>query len=425
MNTLRLGITRMWITPISITWVSLVVGAMLASASVDVYAGNPDIRLIKMLAGQNEAVRFKALAIFQNDRERAAGSLDDLAIVAQEQADAAQPDELIRASTVELIYLIGSIKSPQSESVLVELLESTHGGVAMVATDAIGKNQLQGSIEHLKRQIDRPEYGTSYGFRFNLVRALAQLKHPDAIEFLDSMRDGLDGQLRVELDKLLANVQQADFQGDEERFATWQAAHQPKIELKSAGYESESRQRLNLVPTRQYYGIDINAKRMMFIIDHSGSMNERVGGYSRLDRAKVELVSTINSLPSDAEFAIAFYSDDVRQWRSELVEANDINKRQAAIFVEQLEPRGMTNTYGALRQSLEYDEQLEAVFLLTDGRPTMGSIIVPEVIISDIVHRNRFRHLKFNTIGIKVDGPTERFLRALAEHAAGEFRQSQ
>ncbi len=414
MNTLRIGML----------WVCLVSTTGLSPAIVGAQAGNPDVRMIKMLAGQNEAIRFKALALFQNDRDRAAASLDDLATVVREQAVATKPSELIRASTVELIYLIASIHTPQSESVLVELLDSTHGGVAMVATDAIGKHQLHGSIEHLKQQIDRPEYKSSYGFRFNLVRALAQLRHPDAIEFLDSMRDQLDGQLRVELDKLLSGVQQADFQGDDERFATWQASHQPKIELKAADFESESRQRLNLVPTRQYYGIDIHAKRMMFIIDHSGSMNERVGGYSRLDRAKIELISTINSLPSDSEFAISFYSDDVRQWRRELVEATEDNKRQAAIFIEQLEPRGMTNTYGALRQSLEYDEQLEAVFLLTDGRPTMGSIVVPEAIIADIVHRNRFRHLKFNTIGIKVDGPTERFLRNLAEHAAGEFRQS-
>jgi hypothetical protein len=47
------------------------------------------------------------------------------------------------------------------------------------------------------------------------------------------------------------------------------------------------------------------------------------------------------------------------------------------------------------------------------------------MIISDILHRNRFRHLKFNTIGIALDGPTKEFLRSLAENTAGEFRQVQ
>jgi von Willebrand factor type A domain len=410
---------------IAINWIWVLSAVCLGLADLDTHAASPDVRVIKMLSGQNEAVRLRTLSLLQTDRERATGLIEDLAQVAREQAEATPPGELVRASTVELLYLIGSLKTPESESVLVELLDSAHFGIAMIATDVLGKHQLASAIENLKHQIDRPEYKSSYGFRFNLIRALAQMKHPDAVEFLDSLRNGLDGQLRFELDELLSKVDQADFQGDEERFATWQAAHEPKIVLRPAGFESESRQRLNLVPARQYYGIDINAKRMMFIIDHSGSMNERVGGYSRLDRAKVELINTIQSLPSDTKFAVAFYSDTVHQWRNELVEATDINKRQVVTFIQQLEPKGMTNTYGALRQSLEYDEQLEAVFLLTDGRPTMGEIVVPEAIIADIVHRNRFRHLKFNTVGIKVDGPTERFLRNLAEHAAGEFRQSQ
>lgn len=421
MNTLKITIAR----PITTLSCGLLMACVLLSQSRSLPAAGPEIRLIRMLAGQNEVIRFRALASLQSDPQQAKASIEELANVAREHANATKTDELVRASTVELLNLIGSLKTPESEGVLVELLDSPHFGIAMVATDVLGKYQYHGAIEDLKQQADRPEFQTSYGFRFNLVRALTQLKHPDAFEFLDALRSRLDGQLRFDLEKVIDQVQQADFQGDEERYATWQAAHQPKIELKPAGYESESRQRLNLVPSRQYYGIDIQAKRMMFIIDHSGSMKEHVGPYSRLERAKNELINTINSLPEDSEFAVAFYADEVRQWRNKLVTASEANKRQAATFIRLLDPRGMTNTHEALRQALEFDEQLEAVFLLTDGRPTTGRLVVPEAIIADIVHRNRFRHLKFNTIGIKVDGPTERFLRSLAEHAAGEFRQSQ
>jgi Mg-chelatase subunit ChlD len=65
---------------------------------------------------------------------------------------------------------------------------------------------------------------------------------------------------------------------------------------------------------------------------------------------------------------------------------------------------------------------LEAVYLLTDGRPTEGPVIAPPAIVNDILHRNRFRHLNFNTIGVSVRGATEEFLKALADESGGEFR---
>jgi hypothetical protein len=60
--------------------------------------------------------------------------------------------------------------------------------------------------------------------------------------------------------------------------------------------------------------------------------------------------------------------------------------------------------------------------LLTDGKPTTGPIVSPGAILSDILRRNRSRHLTINTIGIAVAGKTELFLKNLSEHSNGEFR---
>lgn len=160
----------------------------------------------------------------------------------------------------------------------------------------------------------------------------------------------------------------------------------------------------------------------MFIIDNSGSMRDYWGGATRLERAKAELIHAIEDLPADAKFSIVSFHTTVNPWRNELLEASEENKREAIQFVRRLGYGVKTNTYGALRQSLEFDDELEAVFLLTDGKPTVGKIIPTRGIVSDIMHRNRFRHLNFNTIGIGVQGPTEDFLRTLAELTGGEFR---
>jgi Mg-chelatase subunit ChlD len=392
--------------------------------------------LLRTLTGRNEAIRLRAIASFNGEPASTRESLDDLIAAAKRNAGETAKDELVRPSTVQLIYLIGRVDSPDSESLLIDLLDAPHVGIAMLSADVLGKNKFYGAIEFLKKQIDRPDYATKYGFRFNLVRSLAQMEHPDAVEFLTELRGTLDGQLRYQIEQLLNDVTVKHFHGDEQRYQQWKGRDDPEqadqaeqladreVVFKPAAFEPESLQRIKLQRPRQYYGIDIHAKRMLFIIDHSGSMKHYWGGYSRLQRAKNELIRAIRELPEDAKFGIIFYNTTVKQWRNRLLAADEENKREAIQFVKRLGLGNKTNTYGALRQSLEFDDELEAVFVLTDGRPTAGQIVAPMAIVNDVLHRNRFRHLNFNTIGIAVQGPTEAFLRRLAEESNGEYRQA-
>ena len=408
------------------TLVQILLSAALLSCALlrpcDADDATPKTKLYRTLVGRNEAIRNRALSDF---REPAAirDALDDLIAAAQTLASETETDEAVRPSMVNLIFLIGRVDDPVSESLLVELLDASNVGIAMVSAETLGQNKFFGAIEYLKKQVDRPEFNKKYGFRFNLVRSLALMEHPDAIEFLTELRQELDGQLRYQIDNLLDDVTVAHFRGDEERFAAWEKLERGDQIFKKAAFEPESLNRVNL-ERQQYYGIDIHARRLMFIIDHSGSMKDYWGGVSRLERAKNELIRAITALPEDSEFAIVFYDTIVKDWREDLVYASEENKREAIQFVRRLGYGNRTNTHGALRRSLEFDDDLEAVFLLTDGRPTAGNITAPSGIVNDILHRNRFRHLNINTIGIAVQGPTESFLKRLAEETNGEYRKA-
>jgi len=396
---------------------------LLITASGD--AANPESRLARMLSGTNEVVRLKTIASLRAEPDRCAAASADLISAVKSEASETKVDDAIRPSTVHLIDLLGTLQSPAVEQSLVQLLDAAHPGIAMVAANTLGENQFTGAIAALKRQVDRPEFPLSYGFRFNLIRSFALMKHPDAIEYITSLRPKVDGQLSFEIEKLLATVKEFDFQDDPQRFEAWQKARESKkIRLVAGGSESEARERMTLGQSQQYYGIEIEAKRMMFIIDNSGSMSEIEAGMTRLHRAKYELVRAIGLLPNDAEFAIVFYATDVHPWKNKLVTATDENKREAIVFIERLGYGKMTNTYGALRQAIDFDSNLEAVFLLTDGRPTTGDVVLPQGIVDDIMHRNRFRHLNFNTIGIALDGATDQFLKTIAELSGGEFRKA-
>ncbi len=387
-----------------------------------------DSRLLRTLSGRNEQTRLRSLASINRNPSARRNAIDDLVTAAQRHAAETKRAEIVRPSTVALLYAIGRTDQPEAESLLIELLDAEHPGIAMASADVLGEFKYYGAIDYLKKQIDRPEYAESYGFRFNLVRSLALMQHPDAVDFLTQLRESLDGQLRFQLDKLLSDVTVSHFHGDQDRYEKWlatESGEEPKREsfFANADVEPDSLNRVRL-GRPQYYGIDIHAKRLMFIIDHSGSMKQYWGNYTRLDRAKTELIRAINELPDNAEFAIVFYHTNVKHWRNELCSATEENKLEAIQFVRRLGYGNQTNTYGALRRSLDFDDDLEAVFLLTDGRPTTGDIVAPVSIVNDILHRNRFRHLNFNTIGIGVKGPTETFLKKLAADSNGEFREA-
>ncbi len=378
--------------------------------------------LVRQLTGRSEQVRQTAINLIASQPANRLIDLPTIIEATRSHAKETTANDIVRPSTVRLIYLIGAIDHTDAENSLIELLDDSHPGIAMASADALGRNKRYGAIEFLKKQIDREEFEKFYGFRFNLIRSLAAMEHPDAIEFLGTLEPKLDGQLHFEVEKLLKNVTDAHFLGDSARHQRWLATRETKIVLQNASFNSQSDGRIRFAKPQKYYDIDIHAKRMMFIIDRSGSMREYDGGMTRLERAKYELTQAIQGLPPDSEFAITFFETSVRQWKDELLPATEENKREAIAFIERLGYGDRTNTYGALLESLEFDDQLEVVFLLSDGQPTAGRIVDREMIINELMHRNRFRNVHFNTIGIAVSGPTQTFLRTLAEQSSGEFR---
>jgi hypothetical protein len=409
---------------------SLVVFLMAALSTVDAWAAGAATRLVRMVGSPRETIRLQAIESLRLDQDVCASVNDDLIRIAKLESGRLAPDSIPRPSFTELLDLIGGTGSAESEKFLISLLDSSNHEVVMAATQVLGKHQMIAALDELKKQVDHPEFNKRYGFRFNLVRAFAQMSSDDAREFLVDLSNKTDGQLKYELDQLLAKPSLLEAP-DEPAGMPKQVVEAPKpdddaaekIQLVSGDSESYSRERVKLQTSHHYYGIEIHAKRLMFIIDHSGSMKEAEWGESRLVRAKRELVRVIEQLPEECEFTILFYADEVRQWRRMLVDASGENKRDAIEFVQRLGLGDRTNTHAALVQSFEVDDNLEVVYLLTDGRPTTGKIIAPGEIVADVVLRNRYRNLQFNTIGIALEPSTEQFLRSLAELSGGEFRR--
>ena len=133
------------------------------------------------------------------------------------------------------------------------------------------------------------------------------------------------------------------------------------------------------VPPR-FFGNDlVSASSIIYVIDQSGSMslsvasftNDKgvtVSGGNRLDRAKSELLKSIQSLPKSFVFNVIFYDECVRTWKPGTVAADDANKSAAASWVASQQPMGFTNTGLAVATALG-DKNNKSVVVLSDGEP--------------------------------------------------------
>ncbi|QDV46986.1 von Willebrand factor type A domain protein [Stieleria neptunia] len=423
-------------------------------------ADRNEARFRRLLTGRHDEARVAALRSVPSDFQSRLYALPIVADALETLCEDARFDRAMKQGQPELpggvrlmIDFIGTIDRPEATASLVDLLDCGRLTWAMASIQTLCKHQHHTAIEDVIGLIDSEAFEASYGFRFTLARGLTEMKHPDAWEGLAKLFERVDGQLAHRLDQEFQRVTSEDFEGDEERFQAWRglvgltpAAKSPSPDaldkaaeiLRQDGKpELPLPQRMGLQPAKSaasyarekrlkpshYYGINIYAKRLLFVIDRSGSMKTVVGGHARIQRAKMELITAINGLDEQCQFGILVFDNDVRAWREELVEANETNKRNAIRFVEYLSAGRSTNTYAALRRSLNFDPQLEAVFLLTDGEPTYGQVVNPSAILLDILRRNEVHNVTINTIAIAVEPLMATFLRNLSEPSNGEFRE--
>ncbi len=173
----------------------------------------------------------------------------------------------------------------------------------------------------------------------------------------------------------------------------------------------------------KFYGAPVYAARVVFVIDRSNSMRSSVKQVTRLTEAQKELEATIKIMPEGTLFNVIAYNNEVKIWSKKLVEATPVTKAEAIGFAAELNAQGMTASYDSLDEALKQDRALEAVYFLSDGKPTAGSIINQDQIVMAITKRNAAKRTAIHTIAIDSKGKELDFLKTLAEKNFGEYRQ--
>ncbi|MBV8879733.1 MAG: VWA domain-containing protein, partial [Planctomycetaceae bacterium] len=170
---------------------------------------------------------------------------------------------------------------------------------------------------------------------------------------------------------------------------------------------------------------------------------------TRIDVAKKELINTLYVLSPKVHFNIIWYEAIPSPWRQELVPATWLNKLEAILATDKVVAGGGTNTWDALELGFRMIEAAQAkavaidkkvnyatatngvdtMFLMTDGRPTVGRIVGTDDLISELKKVNRLRKVTIHTICVGdrapgssiLDGPDPAFLKRVADQNNGDF----
>ncbi|HGY92058.1 MAG TPA: VWA domain-containing protein [Planctomycetes bacterium] len=310
------------------------------------------------------------------------------------------------------IEALGFVRTPTAASTLVSLFEYDDEPAL-----------LEAAVRALAERKDR------VGVR-SLIRALGEIQSrkeaPGSAEITQTILSRLED--------LVGESKGSDFQA----WAAWwksnassfkgeNDADTPEEEAaKKASQENPS--------GTTFYGIKTWSKRLAFVLDVSGSMNEPAdyagGSKRKIDVAKEQLTQAITSLPKGAWFNIIFYSSDYKLWKKRLVQATPAIKAEAKAWVAQVEANGATNIYDPLVKAFElagrgskdkdYQVALDTIFFLSDGQPNRGRVTSPQDIVREIRRLNRLKRVQIHTIGVG-RGHNAGFMKALADLSGGTY----
>ena len=120
------------------------------------------------------------------------------------------------------------------------------------------------------------------------------------------------------------------------------------------------------------------AKDVVFVIDHSGSMDGE-----KIDQAREALVYCLEELHPEDRFNIVSFASSVDAYARGLREVTRSEIRDAVRFVRGLDAGGGTNISGALEEALSASFSLRRsgfVVFITDGLPTEGERDILEIL---------------------------------------------
>jgi hypothetical protein len=180
----------------------------------------------------------------------------------------------------------------------------------------------------------------------------------------------------------------------------------------------EPKPRDRAATTASYWDLPVVSDRVVFVVDVSGSMNQPfgTGDATRLDEAKRQLIRVLGALPAKAKANVIAFGNGAEGLAAGLQTIDDRRRKSAATWTEALQAHGATNVHAALELAFA-EQEADTIFLLTDGRPSIGAIVAPDALAREVQRWNVGRGLRIHTVAL---GGRSDFLERLAVESGGE-----
>lgn len=281
------------------------------------------------------------------------------------------------------------------------------------------------------------------------ARALAQLRVKRGIPAMIDRLGASKGRLTTDLREALRSLTGQEFRDNVELWTRWWDEHGRDFEVPTLAEVDEVASKIESEAGVTFFGINTSSQRVLFILDLSGSMNWSTVSrdnpnddpgmppdmptgdeISRLTAAKRDLRRALGGLRDEALFNLVLYASDVWTWQDKLIEMDDSRRGAVQDYVDALEAVGGTNIYGALKTGLELagarpgdewsEPEIDTIFLLTDGRPSVGVTLDPDEILDFVRELNANAGIVIHTIGLS--GAQDAYLLSkLAEQNGGTY----
>lgn len=328
------------------------------------------------------------------------------------------------ALTAPLIAVLLASSQSKTEADLNALLDayvakSKDGAAAVIAVaDELGKQDDDQSLPSLRKLAKTNCFSSTFACRRATVQAIIAIRRPESIDTLLALLPRVNGEVAGDIVRHLTQVSGERLGGDLPAWRNWWKKNKEGFQFPARGDKPPVGE---VAPpgAASYYGLSLNARRLVFVLDISGSMEG-----PRLQAAKQELIKAVEGLANDVSFGIVVYNNTVATWQRNLMPATASNKRLAAQFIYTRRGAGRTATCDALEAAFLFDA--EAIYFLSDGEPNLGKIVAPADIAAAVTQGNRNRRISIYAIGIAPgppDGPFDAFLRTLAEQNFGAYRR--
>jgi HEAT repeat protein len=364
----------------------------------------------------------KLVAALKKHRDRA--RLDTLALLTAAQSDEAR---------VRVRALFDTETEPIGIATLID-------GLAALGDRAIVPALLAKHLAH-----------ENWYVRARAAHALATLRSREAIPALIARLPSEEGRVRTDVGQALTSLTGQDFRGNVALWQRWWKENEASFQVPEQPPEKSAEEEARESAGVTFFGISTESQRILFVLDLSGSMDFAMvpksnpdddpgkpydypeeGESSRLQVAKRDLIKALGGLRDGGVFNLVLYASDVWTWTDDgrLVTMEPKTRAQVVEFVEAADAVGGTNIYGAMERALDVagakgggewsKPAVDTIYLLTDGRATVGVTTDPDEILAYVRERNRTAGIVIHTIGLS-DAHDAVLLRRLAEENGGKY----